>query len=228
MKDNPTKPKLSEKVRTKTQLLIWEATAEINKAPIPIPQETIEWMAKLRDHLWRTIDDLKFTDIKKPSESLLDKWAKKLNNHWCHRFKSMGYDSPPSCFLSEWYESVRDSYFYSVCSDNDYIYLIYNYATGLYKIGYTSRYKERMQSLSAANGVLMNDVIWLRTEAGYDEAAVSIEASLHKYFASRRGRGEWFELTTRDVVAIRKLFYEIGGEEIEDNVKEHLTFAYSI
>ena len=57
----------------------------------------------------------------------------------------------------------------------------------------------------------------------YDESADYLENYLHKYFENKRKIGEWFNLTVRDIVQIRELFWFIEGEHLKDNVKEFLS-----
>lgn len=107
------------------------------------------------------------------------------------------------------------------------VYLFYNPITKLTKIGVTSSYKQRLQHLSSSIGNNLLDILVIQLEIGYDESGKFLESYLHKFFASKRIKGEWFNLSIRDIVQVKALFWEvIYGDYIWDNVKMYMSKEY--
>lgn len=65
-----------------------------------------------------------------------------------------------------------------------------------------------------------NICFFLQCQPGYDERPSEIESFLHEYYKTKRKKGEWFDLSANDILAITHLFWEIEGEYIEDNIDE--------
>ncbi len=103
------------------------------------------------------------------------------------------------------------------------VYLIKNLSNGLSKIGITNRPKSRLRELERNSGNKLMALLIITLQEDYDESAEYLENYLHNYFENKRKIGEWFDLTIRDVVQIRELFWFIEGEDLEDNVKEFLS-----
>jgi hypothetical protein len=81
-----------------------------------------------------------------------------------------------------------------------YLYLL-RANSGKYKIGYTADLARRINELQIANAgkiKLIDYAIALGTRA--------IEQDIHKHFAHKRVRGEWFQLSKQDVEALRGWF----------------------
>ena len=106
-----------------------------------------------------------------------------------------------------------------------FVYIMYNHATGLYKIGITKDKKYRIKRLIAQSGCNIEYVLVIQLHTEYDESARNTEELLHEFFSSKRQKGEWFNLDVRDLVAIKDLFYYIDGECIDDDLAKHLSKA---
>lgn len=103
-----------------------------------------------------------------------------------------------------------------------YLYMIYNRFTKLTKVGVTNSMTNRLNQLSAQNGVDLDLVMYLELEVGIDISAKWLEEFVHSYFKKQRQRGEWFDFNLRNAVELRSLLYYIHGEHIEDNMLELL------
>tara|TARA_R110000851_G_scaffold291782_1_gene446188 strand:+ start:97 stop:531 length:435 start_codon:yes stop_codon:yes gene_type:complete len=77
----------------------------------------------------------------------------------------------------------------------DYLYIIEN--NGLYKIGYTSDWKKRLQQYKTHLGLV--NVIYLTKQID----CFYLESELHILFKDKRDIGEWFSLNSNE------LFYAI-------------------
>lgn len=103
-----------------------------------------------------------------------------------------------------------------VLNDFTYIYLIKDRETGLFKIGKSGNPQKRLKELvrQATLQPKPNDYIlylfWLDRS--------SAETILHKQFASKRVRGEWFRLEPADVLQIEKRYLN-RSEEISIEVQ---------
>lgn len=108
-------------------------------------------------------------------------------------------------------------------SDDEWVYVFFNPLTKLYKIGKTIDLRRRLQTLSTAAGHEMLYAMAVRLLEGYDESNTLVESTLHKFFHHKRLKGERFQLSVRDLVQIRSLFWKIEGEQVIDNVKSVLS-----
>ncbi|TNF28583.1 MAG: hypothetical protein EP314_03640, partial [Bacteroidetes bacterium] len=77
-----------------------------------------------------------------------------------------------------------------------YVYLIRNNLTGLYKIGNSIEPYRRERTLQSREPDI--DMIILR------KSPYTVETKLHQKYKSKRQRGEWFELSIKDVKDIEK------------------------
>ena len=126
--------------------------------------------------------------------------------------------------LVEWYKgSLYPLYSTQQCNRyNDCLYLIYGHQNGLYKIGITTNRFPRYKAITKASGNYVSEVIHIILENGYDESSRIAEAAIHCFFGNKKVAGEWFDLSVKDVLAIKNLIWEIEGESIDDRHKEHL------
>ena len=103
-----------------------------------------------------------------------------------------------------------------------HVYVFANECNHLCKIGITSDLRSRIKQVQSACGQPICRVLAIELSS-YDEDCKVVEAALHKYFKNKRVHGEWFNLSHRDIIEIRRLFWDtIEGESIKDNVKELL------
>lgn len=80
-----------------------------------------------------------------------------------------------------------------------------------------------------SSGMNIFILISLELLPGNDESPEFIEKFLHNFYIDKRVKGEWFQLSIRDIIEIRNLFYEIYGEDIYDEIssKERRTIIIS-
>lgn len=134
---------------------------------------------------------------------------------------------PASLLLSK-YDKVKNYPNHEKTTKNcRFIYLFRNPNSGLYKIGITNNPTQRLNEIRVACGSEIQEILVLECEIGYDEHPASIEMFLKDFFKSKRKHGKWFELSVKDVLAIRSLFWKIEGDWISDNVKEYLSKSKS-
>ena len=107
----------------------------------------------------------------------------------------------------------------------DYVYVFFNPATNLFKIGKTERLRTRLNELSNQNGVKLIEFLSCWTDGAFNESAGWIETSLHDFFKSKRCIGEWFNLSKWDAVRLSILFQD--SFEVEyDYISEIQTEKY--
>lgn len=82
-----------------------------------------------------------------------------------------------------------------------YVYLMYDERTALIKIGYSIKPKYRERTLQSDNPL----ITLLATFPGHR----SDETYLHNHFRHFRKRGEWFDLSERDIRFIEKRMYSL-------------------
>lgn len=103
----------------------------------------------------------------------------------------------------------------------EYVYVVYNRFTKLFKIGMTTNLRERVGTLSTQNGTKLNLILAIRLCAEIDDPSILVEQYLHTYFKSKRVLGEWFKLNIKDIIEIRNLFWNvIQGDDVKDNCEE--------
>lgn len=103
-----------------------------------------------------------------------------------------------------------------------YVYLYRNPLSNLCKIGITANPRQRLKQIQCSSGVEIQSLIVIELEQDYDEASYFVENFLHNYFYESRTFGEWFDLTIRDILAIKNVFWSIWGDMIWDNIKAYL------
>lgn len=100
------------------------------------------------------------------------------------------------------------------------VYVFFNPLSNFSKIGITNEPKTRLRHLQRQSGINIHQLILIELEPGYDETAPHVEEFLHRYFKAKRKIGEWFDLSVRDLIQIRALFYHIEGDYIWDSFRE--------
>lgn len=138
----------------------------------------------------------------------------------------------PNYCLVEWYSKkvkyplkTNGSYFTENIKPG-FVYVVKNHDTGFYKIGITNSLNNRLRQLTTQSGCKLSLVLMIELHYDYDEEPSLVESNLHLYFTNKRIVGEWFNLDLKDLLRIRKLFYYIEGEGIEDNISFVLSNDY--
>lgn len=130
----------------------------------------------------------------------------------------------PTLFLVDKYKIDVNYPNHIKCVENcTCVYLFLNESSGLCKIGVTNNPRTRLRQLECSSGMSLSPLIFIELQPDYDENAHFLEKYLHEYFKSKRQFGEWFNLSIRDIIQIKNLFWFIEGENIIDNVKFYLT-----
>ena len=111
--------------------------------------------------------------------------------------------SPVNIFNYENAKRVNDFLQYT------FLYVIFNKNTLLYKIGVTNNIKNRFAQLKNHSGCDLHLVFEVWFECMYDEKNTIAEKYLHNYFKDKRRSGEWFNLSPRDLVQIRRWADEV-------------------
>lgn len=83
--------------------------------------------------------------------------------------------------------------------DKKYVYLIFNERSGYFKIGRSKNPLKREKTLQAEEPEIALLKIW--------EAEPSFEKMLHTKYSSLRKRGEWFELTFKELYTLKDYEY---------------------
>jgi len=109
-----------------------------------------------------------------------------------------------------------------------YLYFVAS-ANGLFKIGKTTKVKERFAQIKSASPVECQVLFFTK----YDENTIDLEKKYHDKFSEKRVRGEWFALSKSDLLPIvqeRKEicdlleemyswgFFSLGAKELLGNV----------
>lgn len=102
----------------------------------------------------------------------------------------------------EYAATIADSIF-----NYEFTYIVRNPQNGLVKIGITKNIKTRFYQLCSQSGIDLHLWMVVGHEAGYDEKPIVLEKFLHKFYKSKKVRGEWFNLSARDIVDIRVLLF---------------------
>lgn len=127
-----------------------------------------------------------------------------------------------SFLLDEYKKEVNYPNHKRQISEQKYVYLYRNQLSNLCKIGIATNPRERLRELQRASGLEIQSLIVIELQKEVDEASVFIENFLHNYFYESRTLGEWFNLTIKDILAIRSVFWSIEGDMIWDNIKSYL------
>ena len=88
---------------------------------------------------------------------------------------------------------------------NGFVYLIKIKDKNKYKIGLTSNLKQRISSLSNQNPFEIKLITAIENNDIY-----KLESELHKKFADKNIKGEWFELSQKDVDYIKRIEDDIA------------------
>lgn len=84
--------------------------------------------------------------------------------------------------------------------DYGYVYLVAEHSeSNCYKIGHTNDVKQRIQNLQTGSAASLQIVHEIKTDD-----MRGIEAYWHRRFESRRERGEWYRLSSKDVNAFKR------------------------
>jgi hypothetical protein len=90
--------------------------------------------------------------------------------------------------------------------ESSYVYLMLNKRNGFIKIGKSKWPQFREKTLQADEPEIELITFW--------EAPATLEKQLHKRFAEQRQRGEWFELTFKDLKSIKDIMNEYETKNI--------------
>lgn len=86
---------------------------------------------------------------------------------------------------------------FAIEDDKKYVYLIHSQSNGYFKIGYSKNPLKREKTLQAEEPDISLLKIW--------EGDGALEKSLHQKYSHLRVRGEWFELTIRELFELKAL-----------------------
>lgn len=115
-------------------------------------------------------------------------------------------------FLKEWNPI---NFPYQTEKDKQFLYVIKNDITGIYKIGITNNYEQRMIEIRNATGSPISLIILVIYDSPIDAGSIWVEHFLHNYFREKRTFGEWFKLSIKDIASIRSFFnYELDIGEV--------------
>ena len=109
-----------------------------------------------------------------------------------------------------------------------FVYLILNPISKLCKIGITNQPRIRHSQLQNQSGMPLFPLLVLELEAGFDESGGMIEKFLHRFYKEKRKYGEWFDLTIKDIIKIKNLFWSIEGVSNDDNLKNYKNDTYEV
>ena len=88
--------------------------------------------------------------------------------------------------------------------DMGYVYLICDSKNEYYKIGVTTgSIEKRIKKLQTGNGTELHIVSWFKSQYPF-----KLEKLLHAKFCSEREHGEWFSLSTDEVLNFKKICEE--------------------
>ena len=97
-----------------------------------------------------------------------------------------------------------------------YVYLICDPANNTFKIGVTKKLdiEERVRKLQTGNSTELFIRSYYKCEYPF-----RLEKLLHSKFHSKREKGEWFSLDTKDVVSFKNICEELSQiiESLKDN-----------
>lgn len=108
----------------------------------------------------------------------------------------------------------RKEFFTMVKEEFNYIYILFNHDTKLYKIGFSKETEHREATLQSKEPNIKLLHKWI--------ASKKIETQLHKIFKDKRVRGEWFNLEESDIneiIDFMKPYKHDIGEHAVDYIK---------
>lgn len=100
---------------------------------------------------------------------------------------------------------LRDEDFTKKDFTISWVYVLKNPATGLYKIGKSTNINQRVKTISMQSGVWVELICAAYIETFHTDYSL-IETLLHRHFKPKRVIGEWFSLSTQDVLDIYSAF----------------------
>jgi len=89
------------------------------------------------------------------------------------------------------------------------VYVVKSNLNGLVKIGTTTNFKKRRSNIENSSG---SDIEVLAMFYG----SLDLEKQLHRQFADKRKRGEWFQISDDDLNAICSCAREFGADKVPD------------
>ena len=106
------------------------------------------------------------------------------------------------------------------CTENlRYFYFIKYTDLCLFKFGVTNNIRQRLNQIRTASGLNIQELLLLKCQVDYDESPYVVEQFLINFFKDKKTQGEWFKLSTRDIIQVRQLIWFIEGECIVDNIR---------
>jgi len=79
------------------------------------------------------------------------------------------------------------------------VYFLFDIASGFVKIGHSNQLRFRLTALSSKTDIIF---LFALDFGGTDFTSKNIELLLHRYFADKRVRGEWFDLSKKELFKI--------------------------
>lgn len=126
-------------------------------------------------------------------------------------------NSSPS-LVEKYFNDINYLNHTSADDDVNAVYCIRNESTGFCKIGCSRTPKRRIRQIESTSGFLLQTLLILYLQTGYDETPEFVERYIHDFFKDKREKGEWFNLDIDDIMQIRDLFWKIEGEDIMDDI----------
>lgn len=117
--------------------------------------------------------------------------------------------------LDFYWAKVNDNIFQE--DEQQWVYLMFNPASKLYKIGITQCPYHRLKQIQYQllnRGIVL--VCAVEMEIGFDSPAYVVEEILKDFFKRKKYFGEWFTFSKKDLVMMRQLKYYLGSNEIHD------------
>ena len=108
---------------------------------------------------------------------------------------------------------------------NNYLYLLHNRLTNLYKIGIAEDLQERISRLETSSGMGLHLCASVEYDIYYRNGKLEINDSenkhhemlCHKKFHGKRIIGEWFRFSKRDLVTLKN-YIQNDLSELEINI----------
>ena len=97
---------------------------------------------------------------------------------------------------------------YTFSEGPQYLYVFYNPITNLYKVGITKDPEERIRKLSCQAGVKLISVFEKWQEPDFDFKPKLMESFIHDIFKNNKKEGEWFQLSSRELVQLRRFLWD--------------------
>ncbi|MEI6190498.1 MAG: GIY-YIG nuclease family protein [Chitinophagia bacterium] len=97
---------------------------------------------------------------------------------------------------------------------HNYLYLMYNDVTKLYKVGIADNLRERHRRLETSSGIRLLLVAYIVYDKYYgngeldDSTNFADEQAIHSKFKKHRRIGEWFDFSLRDLAKLKMFVRE--------------------